>query len=139
MEITRVINQCRKNYREFLFSQKVLVELYFPWLEVKIDNKVLYAKGTLKLYGFDYHVEINYSPFNLYRFDRIYLKNAGIAFNSKIHVYHDLSLCLYHPQIDAPLLKTIPLTDLVSWISEWCIHYQEWKKYKVWLGKEIQH
>jgi len=139
MGITNVINQSRKNYQEFLFVQKVLVETYFPWLDVRIQGKILTASGILQSLEFSYKVDIKYSPFFEYRFDRIYLKDAGIIFNSKIHVYYDLSLCLYHPLIDMPLLKTIPLTDMVSWISEWCIHYREWKKYKVWLGKEIQH
>jgi len=139
MGISNVVSQSRKNYQEFLFVQKVLVEMYFPWLDVHIQGKILTAKGILRLLDFSYKVDIKYSPFFDYRFDRIYLKDAGILFNSKIHVYYDLSLCLYHPLIDMPLLKTIPLTDMVSWISEWCIHYQEWKKYKVWLGREIQH
>ena len=139
METNRVISECRENYREFLFVQKLLVEFYFPWLKVEIKNKLLLASGVLDLLGRSFVVEIKFSPFLDYRFDRIHIKNLGLVFNSKIHLYYDLSLCLYHPQIDMPLGKTIPLLDMVSWISEWCIHYQEWKKYKVWLGKEIAH
>ncbi|TKB99144.1 hypothetical protein [Pedobacter cryophilus] len=139
MGITNVITECRKNYQEFLFVQKALVESYFPWLKVVVKNKLLIADGTLEMFGKSYNVSITYSPFYEYRFDRIFLRNAGIKFNSAIHVYSDLSLCLYHPKIDMPLFKTVSLVDMVSWIPEWCVHYQEWKKYGVWLGKEIKH
>lgn len=54
-------------------------------------------------------------------------------------MYGDLSLCLYHPIIDKKPSETIALFTMIPWISEWCIHYEEWKKYKVWLGKEISH
>ncbi|HRP37522.1 MAG TPA: hypothetical protein PLS50_06980, partial [Candidatus Dojkabacteria bacterium] len=136
---TSLIDECKKNYQEFLFVQKVLVELSFPWLDIVIKNKVLIANGTLNLLGDSYDVKMMFSPFFDYRFDRIYIKNAGIKFHPAIHVYNDLSLCLYHPTIDMPLLRTIPLVDMVSWIPEWCVHFREWKKYGVWLGKEIKH
>ncbi len=139
MVISNAAVQCRRNYQDFLFTQKVLVESYFPWLKVRIENKILKALGQLEMFGDFFHIEISYSPFLPNRFDRIYLKNPDIKFNDKIHLYRDLSLCLYHPVIDMPLTKTIPLVDMVPWISEWCIHYQEWKKYGVWLGKEIAH
>lgn len=139
MGTINVTEHCQKHYREFLFVQKVLVEVQFPWLKVSVRNKVLLGEGKLDIFGIKYHIELTFSPFYPFRFDRIYLKNAGIIFNPAIHVYRDLSLCLYHPLIDMPLCKTVPLVDMVSWIPEWCIHYQEWKKYGVWLGKEIKH
>jgi hypothetical protein len=139
MVITKVITECRKNYREFLFVQKVLVESYFPWLKVEIKNRFLIANGNLIMFGKSYNVSISFSPFYENRFDRIYIKDAGIKYSSAIHVYFDLSLCLYHPKVDMPLLKTLSLVDMVSWIPEWCVHYQEWKKYGVWLGREIKH
>jgi hypothetical protein len=139
MVINKAANLCRKNYQEFLFTQKILVETYFPWLTVRIDDKILKASGRLRISGTFYDVDLSYSPFLPGRFDRIYLKNSGILFNERIHLYRDLSLCLYHPLIDMPHHKTIPLTHIIPWISEWCIHYLEWKKYGVWLGKEISH
>lgn len=139
MVSSMVIEDCKKNYRDFLFAQKVLVETYFPWLNLELKNKTLAARGILDIFGRRYNTEIFYSPFFDYRFDRIFLKDSGIVYDRSIHVYVDLSLCLYHPIVDVPFNKVIPLVDMIPWISEWCIHYQEWKKYKVWLGKEIQH
>lgn len=139
MGIINVNKTCQKHYREFLFAQKSLVEIHFPWLKVSIRNKVLSGNGLLDIFGTKYNVELTFSPFYPYRFDRIYLKDAGIQFHPAIHVYRDLSLCLYHPLVDMPLLKTVALIDMVSWIPEWCVHYQEWKKYGVWFGREIKH
>ena len=51
----------------------------------------------------------------------------------------DLSLCLYHPIIDKPTFRIIPLFQMIPWISEWIVFYEQWKKYGVWLGKEIKH
>ena len=50
-----------------------------------------------------------------------------------------MSLCLYHPIIDKPYLQCIPLYKMIPWITEWIIFYIQWKKYGVWLGREIKH
>jgi hypothetical protein len=132
-----VIADCKKNYNYFLFAQEALVRQHFTWLELNVISKLLKCTGVLNISGHRFDVTINYSPFFDYRFDRIYIK--GITYHRKIHVYGDLSLCLYHPIQDMPLLRTIPLVEIIPWITEWCIHYLEFKKYGVWLGKEIVH
>jgi hypothetical protein len=108
-------------------------------LKIIQKDKELLGRGTLTVNNTEYQVVLRYSPFLDYRFDRIYILNQSIEYNNKIHVYRDLSLCLYHPVIDKPYNKIIPLVKMIPWISEWCIHYEEWKKYKVWMGKEILH
>jgi len=128
---------CQKNYSVFLFVQKALAIRHFKWIDFTTINKLIKGTGVLAIAGNRFEVEVNYSPFFDYRFDRIYIK--GINYHPKIHVYADLSLCLYHPVQDMPLLRTIPLAEMIPWISEWCIHYLEFKKYGVWLGKEIVH
>ena len=135
----KITNEIRRNYSAFLFVQKELVKRHFTWLSVDIKGKVIFCKGTLKVFGRFYPVEITYSPFYPFRFDRIFVHDPEITFDHKIHVYGDLSLCLYHPLIDMPYDKTIPLIDMIPWITEWCINYQNWKKYGIWLGREIQH
>lgn len=132
-----VIAACRKDHRLFLFAQLELVRQNFRWLNLSLKGTLISGSGLLEVYGQRYQVEVNYTPFYTFRFDRIYIK--GIAYHKKIHVYHDLSLCLYHPVQDMPLFRTIPLVEMIPWISEWCVHYQEWQKYGVWLGKEISH
>jgi hypothetical protein len=134
-----IITECQENYSAFLFVQKELIKRHFTWLSVNIVGKFLTCSGTLIVSGISYEVKITYSPFLPFRFDRIFLKNAGIRFNHKIHVYGDLSLCLYHPLIDMRHDKTIPILEMIPWITEWCINYQNWKKYGVWLGREILH
>lgn len=37
------------------------------------------------------------------------------------------------------ILKTIPLFNMIPWISELPVHYEEWKKCGVWIGKEIKY
>ncbi len=128
---------CRKDYAFFLFAQVELVKQHFSWLHLVVDGKQINGSGILKVGDERYQVALSYSPFFRFRFDRIYIK--GISYHKKIHVYGDMSLCLYHPVQDVPLFRTIPLVEMIPWITEWCIHYQEWKKYGVWLGKEISH
>lgn len=37
------------------------------------------------------------------------------------------------------LFQKIPLFRMIPWITEWIIFYEQWKKYGIWLGKEIKH
>lgn len=131
----------RKNWFLFLSVEKFLLENYFDWIKLKINHidKSLTGKGILNIGSKRYEIVLSYSPFYKYRYDRIYVKDSSIEYDNKIHVYEDLSLCLYHPVIDKPLFQTIPLYKMIPWISEWIIFYEQWKKYGVWLGKEIKH
>lgn len=131
----------RKNWYLFLSVEKHLVERYFDWIKLEIDtkNRALYGKGLLNIGGKKHEILLSYSPFHKYRYDRIYINDSTIKYNSKIHLYGDLSLCLYHPTIDKPIFKTIPLCKMIPWISEWIIFYEQWKKYGVWFGREIKH
>lgn len=135
------ISEIKENWYVFLNIEKSLVEKYFKWLDLKIltNSKTLLGKGTLNFEKVIYEIEIYYSPFFNFRYDRVYIKNKSIKYNDDIHLYGDLSLCLYHPVIDKPLLRGIPLYKMIPWITEWIVLYEEYKKYGVWLGKEIKH
>ena len=133
------VNEYQRNYYNFLLIEKFRVEDSFDWLSFIIDDRVLKGNGILQLAKYRFEIELFYSPFFKYRFDRIYILSPKVVFNSKIHLYSDLSLCLYHPIIDSPNDRIMPLVKIIPWITEWCIHFQEWKKYGVWLGKEIAH
>ena len=131
----------QRQWRVFLFVQKELVESCFDWLKLKIDyrQKALIGTGQLKFDGVKKTVFIHYSPFNKYRYDRIWVDDSTIKYNDDIHLYNDLSLCLYHPIIDQPMFQKVPLVKIIPWISEWLVFYKQWKKYGVWLGLEIKH
>ena len=132
----------KKNYRILFEIEKYFVEKHFDWIKIEINGKLLTGKGNLKIGNKSFPVEISYSPFFfdiIGRFDSIHIKDKKIVYNDSIHVYGDLSLCLYHPTIDKKQSETIPLVRMIPWISEWCVHYEEWKKYKVWFGREIRH
>lgn len=135
--VNEIGKACRKEYQTFLFVQLELIKHNFHWLNLSVKNKIISGSGTLEVGGRRYQINISYSPFLPFRFERIYIK--GVTYHKKIHLYADLSLCLYHPVQDMPFLRTIPLVEMIPWITEWCIHYQEWQKYGVWLGKEISH
>lgn len=129
------------NCHLFLSFQKFLVEQYFNWLRLIIssDRKTLIGNGVLSVNDKSYEILISYSPFNKLRYDRIYIKDQKIKFHEDIHLYGDLSLCLYHPLIDQATFKKLNLFEMIPWISEWIVFYEQWKKYGVWLGKEIKH
>lgn len=131
----------RKNWYLFLSVEKHLVEKYFDWIKLEIDtkNKILKGTGVLIIGNKKYTILLSHSPYYEYRYDRIYINDSTIKYNNEIHMYRDLSLCLYHPIIDKPIFRTIPLHRMIPWISEWIVFYEQWKKYGVWLGKEIKH
>ena len=135
----RIIEDYQKNYWINLSIELLLVEKHFEWLKLEIKGKIISGKGILKIANKNYPIELVYSPFLSNRFERIYIRDESIKYNRKIHLYGDLSLCLYHPIIDRPDFKIIPLYKMIPWITEWCVYYEEWKKYGIWLGKEIKH
>lgn len=129
------------NWHFFLSFQKLLVEQSFDWLKLILDakNKQIVGSGELLVDKKKISIILSYSPFNRARYDRIYITNQDIKYHRDIHLYSDNSLCLYHPKIDQPLLQRIPLVKMIPWITEWVVFYEQWKKYGVWLGKEIKH
>ena len=134
-------NDNKINWHFFLSCQKILVEQNFDWLKLILDakNKQIIGSGELLVDRKKISIILSYSPFNHFRYDRIYITDQGIKYHRDIHLYSDKSLCLYHPKIDQPLLERIPLVKMIPWITEWVIFYEQWKKYGVWLGKEIKH
>lgn len=131
----------QKDWYIFLVIQKFLVEKHFEWLklEINIRTKSLIGRGNLNIAGKSHSIFICYSAFYKYRYDRIYIDDKSLKFNNEIHLYSDLSLCLYHPIIDQSLFQKIPLFEIIPWIGEWIVFYEQWKKYGVWLGEEIKH
>lgn len=131
----------QRNWYIFLSIQKFYVEKHFNWLELNISEgtRSLIGKGVLIMDSKKHTVLLSYSPFNAFRYDRIYLDDKSIKYHKDIHLYADLSLCLYHPIVDQSVLKKLPLFSIIPWITEWIIFYEQWKKYGVWLGKEIKH
>ena len=131
----------QKNWYFILSIEKYLVEERFTWIKLIIDekSKSLLGKGKLNVGSKNYDIILYYSPFYKSRYDRVFIDDSTIKFNKNIHLYNDMSLCLYHPKIDKPFLSIISLHKMVSWISEWVVYYEQWKKYGIWLGKEIKH
>ena len=131
----------QKDWYTFLYIQKHFVEKHFSWLKLVLDkkNKQLIGTGKLQIGGKSYKILLSYSPFQKFRYDRIYIRGDTIKYHDDIHLYYDNSLCLYHPVIDKLHGKNISLCEMIPWISEWIIHHNQWKKYGVWLGKEIKH
>lgn len=146
MEITTVMagkikSIHQKDWYIFLSIQKFLLEKHFEWLKLSIDKntKTLIGSGMLNIAGKDHSILISYSSFHKYRYERIFINDKSLKYNNDIHLYGDLSLCLYHPTIDQSIFRRLSLFEIIPWISEWIIFYEQWKKYGVWLGDEIKH
>ncbi|MEC4094168.1 hypothetical protein [Myroides odoratimimus] len=131
----------RKNWYSIMVIQKYLVERSFDWLELYIDvkNKKLFGKGVLLVNERKYDIVLTYSVFDQIRYDKIYINDKKIDFDRNIHLYRDLSLCLYHPILDQSYCNKISLKQLIPWISEWIVFYELWKIYGIWLGNEHKH
>lgn len=137
----KIRKENQKNWFSFLLVQKLIVEKYFNWIDLHIDTKkrALIGTGSINLGSKYYSFKIFYSPFYKFRYDKIFINNKYIPYDDSIHIYTDLSLCLYHPIIDQPILQKVPLYKIIPWITEWVVYYEQWKKYGVWLGREIKH
>jgi len=136
------VQALKKDYYKYLCLEKYLVESHFSWLKLVLTGCMLNGEGNLEVGVRRYRVSVLYSPFfhdRIGRFDIIKIEDKSIRYDKKIHLYRDMSLCLYHPVVDKPPLNIIPLVRMIPWITEWCVHYEDWKKYGVWLGKEILH
>ncbi len=133
------LKDIQENSYLFLTKEKFLTEHNFTWLKLYLEPTKIIGSGILQSNLKNYEIILSYSPFNPLRFDRIFVKDETITYNDNIHVYGDMSLCLYHPIKDKPFVSHIPLCRMVPWISEWIFFYEEWQKYNVWLGKEIKH
>lgn len=133
------LNILKQNIHECLSVQKYWVEQHFDWIKIKISNKKLLGEGTLVVDRQKFKVLMLYSPEYGVKMDKIWILNQNIEFNDDIHVYSDLTLCLYHPIFDKRAFTFIPLWKILSWVSEWCHQYIQWKKYGVWMGKEVSH
>ena len=144
MSSITILEECQRtrlteNWFVHLEVQSRIITEQFRWIKVVRNGKKLFGHGNLTVDGIRYEIGIEYFLSTQLRMDRINILNHNIEYNDKIHVYNDLSLCLYHPLIDKPPNYWMPLHTMIPWISEWCHWYNEWKKYGVWLGKEILH
>lgn len=139
LEIAK-IERARKSSNSFLYIEKMLVEEKFDWLKCYIENNTLYAQGFLTPLGCKkrYKIQLAYSYFFPFRFDKIWVVEPEIPFHTDIHMYNNKCLCLYYPG-DLPLNRLTPLSSMVPWISEWLIKYEVWQSYKVWIGEAVKH
>ncbi len=135
----KIQHQNRLQWLLYLTKEKFFAEKYFRWLKFEIDHSagILIGQGNLFSNHKSYEITIRYSPFYRYRYDKIFIK--GISYHRDIHMYPDASLCLYHPFFDKPAFKHVELFRIIPWISEWIVFYEQWRRYGVWLGKEIKH
>lgn len=129
----------KRNPLIHLLVEVDIIRRNYDWLKIEIVDNMILGKGSIEVDGILFEIEIKYSPSFKYRMDRITVVNHKISFNHDIHVYEDLTLCLYHPFIDKPFMRVVPLHKMIPWISEWCHFYGLWKKYGVWLAPEIKH
>ncbi|PRX57529.1 nucleotidyltransferase [Flagellimonas meridianipacifica] len=129
-----------KNYIA-VHIQKEMIDKHFPWLKTFVSDGVLYGKGKVRPSGCkkEYEIGIKYDPNIIGRKERVFILNdSTIKFGKTPHLYPGNSLCLYYPR-DLPLYLDMNFVDVIPWISEWLVSYELWKKYGVWLAKEVKH
>ena len=123
----------------FLLATKIECEKNFKWLKFAVTKNLLTAKGTLSENGRQYSFDIAYSPFLPGRFDRVMVDGIDLIKCADTHFNGDKSLCLYHPVYDLKGKLFMPLVNIIPFISEWVYYYEQYRKYKVWLGPEYPH
>lgn len=132
--------KAQENSYAYLLIEKLLVEQQFGRLKCFINKNELLGTGYIRstASGRRYKILVQYSYFNVTRFERIWVTDPQITFNAKTHMYADNSLCLYFPK-DLPISSITPLATMLPWVSEWLAKYEFWQRYKVWLGIEAPH
>lgn len=129
-----------KNFIAAHIQQKMIAE-HFPWLKTFVSDGILYGKGKVKPDGCkkEYAIGIKYDPNAIGRKEQVFVLNdSTIQFGKTPHLYPGNSLCLYYPK-DLPIHLDLNFVDVIPWISEWLVTYELWKKYGVWLAKEVKH
>lgn len=131
--------KAQKYWMGFLAKTWIECENKFNWVTFRLIGKTLTGTGTKVYNGRTYEFTIEYSPFNLMRFDRIYVKTKGLIQTFDTHFNADGSLCLYHPIKDLHGRPYIELVDIIPWISEWLYCYDKYLEFKVWVLPEHPH
>jgi hypothetical protein len=137
---TITLENARKCSYSYLLIEKILIEGKYDWLRCVIVGNELLGQGYLfsKSSGKKYKILIKYSYHHSSRYDRVWVMEPSIRYNSNTHMYYDNTLCLYYPK-DLPVTRITPLVTMFPWISEWLVKYEFWEKYKVWIGEEAPH
>ena len=118
--------------------QKLLIEKHFPAFRCCLKHGKLECTGDIKPSERSdaYTVRLNYDEWGL---PEVRILKPHIAPLSKIHMYRDGRLCLYHPPTQPwsgsdELHKTI-----IPWIAEWLVYYELYLIEGKWLGPEMPH
>lgn len=126
-----------KHYRHFVV-QKLLLDKTFPEFQCSLRCGLLECVGVIQPShdSEKYTVQIRHTEWGL---PEVRILKPKIMPCTKIHMYRNGTLCLYHPPTQPwsgvnDLHKTI-----IPWTAEWLVYYELYLSEGKWLGPEVQH
>lgn len=114
------------------------VEKFFPAFRCRLNRGVLDCVGEIRPIdeADAYSVRVRHTVWGI---PEVRIVKPQIVPNSKIHMYRDGRLCLFHP-------PTQPWSDMhdlhktiIPWTAEWLVYYELYLLDGKWLGPEFPH
>jgi hypothetical protein len=126
-----------KQYAHFVM-QKLRVEKHFPSFCCRLNSGVLECNGDIRPTdeSTSYAIRIRYK---LWSVPEVHVVRPTITPNSKIHMYADGRLCLYHPPTQPWKGSDNLHQTIIPWTAEWLVYYELFLSEGKWLGPEIPH
>lgn len=128
----------RDKYGHLKFQERKILNAY-SFIQTTLTRRSLICTGVFHPFEYadNYLVRIVYEPF---QHPKVYIEKPPILVDSKIHMYPDGSLCLYHPiDFEWNMQRTIA-EHIIPRINEWIVYYEDWKYGDgIWAGPEIEH
>jgi hypothetical protein len=126
-----------QHYRHFVM-QKLLVERTFPAFRCSLRRGLLECTGVIQPSDDSdrYTVQIRYTEWGV---PEVRILKPTITPRSKIHMYRDGRLCLYHPPTQPWLGANDLHKTIIPWTAEWLVYYELYLSEGKWLGPEVPH
>lgn len=138
MVIRKFIPIATPNKGRQVAIEKHLLERHFSFLAVKINGDLLECSGRCQPSEHSpvYQYKINYTPG---RPPKVFVVSPKIAYNEKIHMYSDGSLCLYYPKDYSWTPSSNLYNTIIPWTHEWFIFYELYLLTGEWMHPFVDH
>lgn len=138
MAVRRFIPLKGNNTFQSLVLEKRLIDNYFPFINTKIvgDSLLCYGYCQPSEYSIIYEYRIEYKAGE---YPNVYPTYPKIEYHDDIHLYNDLSLCLYYPKDFSFTKESHLYNTIIPWIQEWYVFYEIYQITGKWQHPFVEH
>lgn len=121
-----------------LILEKKLLERHYSFVSVKVVDQTLICRGAYKPteYSENYEYKIK---FKIGERPKVHVITPTIEYNDDIHVYKDLSLCLFYPNDFSFTYKSHLYNTIIPWTHEWFVFYELYLITGKWQHPHVKH